>query len=78
MAQWSLGTLYESGNGVPQDYAEAYFWLDIAASGKIEGVKPEDMDIVRDQAASHLTPADLSHAQERARRWFEDHSQKPH
>lgn len=24
--------MYRNGQGVPQDYAEAYFWLDIAAS----------------------------------------------
>ena len=77
LAQWSLGTLYEYGHGEPQDYAEAYFWLDIAASEKIEGVKQEDIDKVRDNAASHLTPAELSQVQERARKWFEDHPVKP-
>lgn len=30
----------------------------------------------RDEAASHLTPADLSRVQERARKWFENHSAK--
>ncbi len=29
-----LGGLYYCGPGVPQDYAEAYFWLDLAAAGK--------------------------------------------
>lgn len=74
LAQWSLGTLYEYGRGVPQDYAEAYFWLDLGAVGKIDGVKPEDVAKERDAAASHLTPADLSRVQERARKWFEDHA----
>jgi hypothetical protein len=31
----------------------------------------------RDEAASHLTPADLARAQERAREWFEEHQVKP-
>ena len=31
----------------------------------------------RDEASSHLTPADLSREQERARKWFEDHQAKP-
>lgn len=31
----------------------------------------------RDEAASHLTPADLSREQERARKWFEAHQAKP-
>jgi len=31
----------------------------------------------RDDAASHLKLADLTRAQERVRRWFEDHPPKP-
>jgi len=30
----------------------------------------------RGETASHLTPVDLSRAQERARKWFEDHRAK--
>lgn len=76
LAQWSLGLLYELGHGEPQDYAEAYFWLDVAAANKIVGVKQEDIDKIRDDAASHLTPADLSRVQEQARKWTEVHSAK--
>jgi TPR repeat protein len=74
-AQRELGCWYKDGQGVPQDYAEAYFWLDLAAAGK-----PTDTEQVtkfRDEAASHLTPADLSREQERARKWFEAHPAKP-
>ena len=76
-AQQRLGEFYGLGRGVPQDYAEAYFWFDIAASRKVEGVKQEDIAKERDGAADLLTPADLSRAQERARKWFEDHPAKP-
>jgi uncharacterized protein len=31
-AQNDLGLLYEEGNGVPQDYAEAYFWYSLAVA----------------------------------------------
>jgi len=72
-AQESIGLLYLRGQGVPQDYAEAYFWLDLAATG-FDGKFAADH---RDDAASHLTPADLSSAQERARKWFEAHQAKP-
>jgi TPR repeat protein len=72
-AQYNLGVLYKHGWGVPQDYEKAYFWLDLAAAKKVEGI---DVDRVRDDAASHLKPADLSRAQERARKWFEDHLKK--
>jgi len=74
-AQWCLAELFKVGQGVPQDYAEAYFWLDIAGAAGIEGAKQlgEDINKSRDEAASHLTPTELSRVQERARKWFEDH-----
>jgi TPR repeat protein len=62
---------------VPQDFAEAYFWFDLAAAGNVSGVTQKDTAKTRDDAASHLTPADLSREQERARKWFEDHPAKP-
>jgi TPR repeat protein len=74
-AQRELGCWYKDGQGVPQDYAEAYFWLNLAAAGT-----PTDAEQVakfRDEAASHLTPADLSREQERARKWFVAHQAKP-
>jgi TPR repeat protein len=76
-AQLSLGSQYGLGQGVSQDYAEAYFWLDLAATGKRDGKEMETAAKIRDEAASHLTPADLARAQERVRKWFEDHPAKP-
>ena len=32
-AQLQLGNLYGTGEGVPKNYAEAYFWFDLAAAG---------------------------------------------
>ena len=61
--------------GVPHDYADAYFWLDLAAAGKL--MDAEQVAKCRDIIASDLTPADLSRAQERARKWFEAHQAKP-
>jgi len=73
-----LGQLYFLGQGVPADFAEAYFWLDIALARKLpEGFPEGDEAEKRDAAASALTPADLSRVQERARKWFEDHPAKP-
>ena len=75
-AQFHLGLACEAGLGVPQDYEEAYFWLDLAAAS----LTGDDLDKAvksRNFAASHLTPADLSREQERARQWFEDHPAKP-
>lgn len=76
-SQLFLGRAYAAGiDGVPVDYAEAYFWLDLASSGEATRGKQKEALKRRDEAASHLTPTDLSSAQERARKWFEDHSAK--
>jgi hypothetical protein len=76
-AQYSLGGLYYIGQGVPQDWAEAYYWNDLAAAGKPVASNATDAAKYRDKAASHLTPADLSREQERAREWLEAHQAKP-
>ena len=76
-AQYLLGLQYGGGLGVPQDYAEAYFWLDLAAAGKPNASDSKQIAKFRDEAASHLTPDDLSREQERARKWFETHPANP-
>ena len=48
------------GHGVPQDYAEAYFWFDLAAAGEQDLSVSKSIANNRDEVASHLTPADLS------------------
>ena len=75
-AQYALGALCTQGRGVPQDNEEAYFWFDLAAAGKMDAKMMETAAKTRDETASHLTPADLSRVQERARKWFEDHPAK--
>lgn len=72
-AQYTLGTMYTEGNGVPQDYVEAYFWLDIAASDNSDSAIRDVITKDRDTSASHLTPTLLLQTQERARKWVEDH-----
>jgi hypothetical protein len=76
-AQYFLGLTYLVGKGVPQDWAEAYFWLNLAAAGKLDASDTEQAAKSRDDILSHLTPADLSREQERARKWFEAHQAKP-
>jgi len=76
-AQGGLGLIYYEGKGVPQDFAEAYFWFDLAAAGKPDLCTKGADAVIRDHIASQLTPADLSREQERARKWFEAHQAKP-
>jgi TPR repeat protein len=77
-SQFALGQAYEAGDvGVPQDYAEAYFWLDLATFGNATDSKRKEAHKLRNEAASQLTPADLSRVQERARKWFAEHPSEP-
>ena len=63
--------MYDSGVGVPQEYAEAYVWLNIAAmSGNKGAIKS------RDYAASILSPGDLDAAQKRVANLFEEIQQR--
>ena len=75
-AQYNLGSSYYIGQGVPQDYAQAYFWLALAAPGRIEGRKQDELRKDVDDAAAHLTRAELSQVRERVRKWFEGHPTK--
>jgi len=76
-AQLDVETLCGNGQGVPQDCAEAYFWLDLSAAGKLYPPPTELAAKDRDEAVSHLTPTELARAQERARKWSEAHPAKP-
>ena len=77
-AQYNLGNMYHYGRGVTQSYAEDYFWTSLAASATdySGNLRPEDVQKWRDEAISHLTPAELSQVQERVRKWLEDHPPK--
>ena len=55
-------------------YHNQLLWFDLAAAGKIDGMKQEDVAQDRDNAATHLTPVQLSQMQEKARKWFAAHT----
>jgi TPR repeat protein len=67
-AQNDFGSLFENGNGVPQDYAEAYFWYSLAVS------KTPFYTGNRNRVASNLTKTVLLQTQVRARNWMESHA----
>lgn len=56
--QADVGTAFYFGNGVPQDYRQAYIWCAIAVESGME-----DASERRDKAASKLSPEDLAAAQ---------------
>ena len=76
-AQFLLGLSYYLDLGVPQDFAQAYFWLDLAIAGKLNASNTEQAAKFQVKIASHLTPTVLAREQERARKWFEAHRAKP-
>ena len=54
--------MYYVGQGVAQDYAEAYFWMDLAAAAG-----DKDAPKVHDRAAEFLTPEQPATAKPRAK-----------
>jgi hypothetical protein len=75
-AQYMLGMKYAGGRAIPQDFTEAYFWLDLAASGKLEYIKQEDVAKERDLVATHLSNEVVLETQKRAHKWAEDNPPK--
>ncbi len=59
-AQLLLGSMYDRGQGVPQDYAQAYMWYDLAASRFPPG-EGRDMAVKnRDIVAKRMTAAQIA------------------
>jgi TPR repeat protein len=71
-AQKSLGTMYELGLGVPQDYVLAHMWFNLVAA---QAVDEKDRPLrqlaaeSRDRVAAKMTPAQIAKAQRLAREW---------
>jgi TPR repeat protein len=68
VAQSVLGAMYARGQGVPRDYMLAYMWLHLAA-GALSGPDREAALRERELAASKLTAAQLTLAQQMAQDW---------
>jgi len=70
-AQGTLGLLYSLGQGVPQSYVEAYYWLDLAAS--VKGPNQEKYVANRQMIGAHITTDELEEVQERVAKWLAAH-----
>jgi TPR repeat protein len=66
-AQGMMGTLYSMGQGVEQNYAEAYYWLDLAAA--VKGPKQAQFANYRQMMGAHITADELAEVQKRAAAW---------
>jgi uncharacterized protein len=70
-AQGTLGTLYFMGQGVAQNYLEAYYWLDLAAA--VNGPKQAQYMANRQMVGTHITTDELEAAKERIAAWKAAH-----
>ncbi len=70
-AQATLGVLYSIGQGVPRDYVEAYFWLDLAAS--VKGPNQDKYAANRQMVGTYITTQELDEVQDRVDAWIAAH-----
>ena len=70
-SQGILGVFYSFGQGAPQDYVEAYYWLDLAAA--VPGPKQAQYASNRQAVGQHITADDLEALQEREAKWKASH-----
>ncbi len=60
-SQFNLGKLYASGNGIPQDPVEAYFWMSLSLKQTGNAMDREECDSV----GKSLTPAQKNRVERR-------------
>jgi TPR repeat protein len=72
-AQGTMGVLYAFGQGVAQNYVEAYFWLDLAAS--VKEPEQEHYAANRQMIGTHITADELEDVQDRVAKWRAAHPQ---
>ena len=64
-SQYHLGLAYANGQGVPQDYVLAYFWLDLAAYFGDD----QEYVVARDEVARLMDPEQIAEARRMAVEW---------
>ncbi|WP_413700290.1 tetratricopeptide repeat protein [Psychromonas sp. KJ10-10] len=69
-AQFNLGTMYDNGHGVLQDYKQAYMWFNLARYNGYDAEK--SFNII----TPHMTTKDISHAQEMSKSCLESNYTK--
>ena len=67
-AQFNLGVMYGTGEGVPQDYVAAHMWFNLAAA-QSSGDDREHFVEARETAAALMTSEQIAEAQRLSREW---------
>ena len=68
VAQYSLGFMYDHGEGVPEDLVYAYLWFNLSAAQGNETAR-SNKDIIEQQ----MTRGQIAEAQRLSREWIEAH-----
>ena len=70
-AQYNLGIMYDTGQGVSQDYVQAHKWYNLSASrASADETDVRDSAVKnRDLVAAKMTPAQIAEAQRLASEW---------
>ncbi len=74
-AQGTVGMLYLLGRGLPRSDAEAYYWLDIAAS--TPGPSQSQYIANRQNVGTRLTTTEVDDIHYRAMKWKSAHAPRP-
>ena len=64
----NLGFMYRNGQGVLQDYVEAYKWMSLAMA-RSTGENQKRVAEARDRVAEIMTPAQIAEAKKLADEW---------
>ena len=68
LAQYSLGLLYDKGQGVPQDIVEANKWLNLSTAAAPRRAR-EARARIRDAMTAKMTRGEIARARLRALEW---------
>ncbi len=66
VAQYDLGVMYETGEGVPEDDIQAYAWISLASAQGVENAKK-----VKEMLTGEMTSAEVAEAQKLSRKYRE-------
>jgi hypothetical protein len=72
-AQYELGLAYLNGDGVQQDFVEAYFWLTVCSSTKGVFWSPSPDELAAEASLHILDEAILGNTLNRIVLWLADH-----
>ena len=72
-AQYDLGLAYLNGDGVPQNFVEAYFWLTVCSETEKMFWSPSPDELAADASLSILDEATLGKTLNRVIVWLAEH-----